>query len=87
MIKFDNRNNQLSNQFEEINWIETSGVSEEELFSAINNLTDNKDGLSKAMIKAKSLEYIANKSRIAIDKNDIFQDKLFAMICFAKSLS
>lgn len=78
MIKFDNRNNQLSNQFEEINWIETSGVSEEELFSAINNLTDNKDGLSKAMIKAKSLEYIANKSRIAIDKNDIFQDKLFA---------
>ena len=77
MKKFDKNNTGLCNQFENICWIEESGISESELKVAIDKLTENKKGLSKAIIKAKTFELIATRSRIAIDKNDIFQDKLF----------
>lgn len=78
MKKFDKNNNRLCNQFDYINWIEESGVCEKELKAIIDSLTENKDGLSKAMIKAKSFKEIAEKSRIAVDIDDIFQDKLFS---------
>lgn len=77
MIKFDKENVELCNQFENIEWIEESGVSEAEITGMLENLMKNDEGLSKAMIKARTFELIATKSRIAIDKADIFQDKLF----------
>lgn len=77
MKKFDKNNTGLCNQFENICWIEESGISESELKIAVDKLTENKKGLSKAIIKAKTFELIATRSRIAIDKSDIFQDKLF----------
>lgn len=77
MKKFDKNNTGLCNQFENIRWIVESGISESELKIAIDKLTENQEGLSKAIIKAKTFELIATHSRIAIDKDDIFQDKLF----------
>ncbi len=77
MKKFDKNNTGLCNQFENICWIEQSGVSEAELKAEVNKFTENKEGLSKSIMKAKTFEFIATHSRIAIDKDDIFQDKLF----------
>lgn len=77
MKKFNKNNAELCNQFDNICWIEESGIGEAELKAAVDKLTENKEGLSKAVVKAKTFELIATSSRIAIDKEDIFQDKLF----------
>lgn len=77
MKKFDKNIERLCSQFENICWIENSGISEAELKAEANKLTENKEGLPKAITKAKTFELIAIHSRIAIDKDDIFQDKLF----------
>ena len=68
----------LCSQFDNIQWIEESGLSESELKLMVDTLMKNNGGLSKAMIKAKTFELIANKSRIAVDRDDVFQDKLFS---------
>ncbi len=77
MKKFDKSNARLCGQFDNICWLEDSGISEAELRLAAKGLTENGNGFSKALIKAKTFALIAEKSRIAIDKDDIFQDKLF----------
>lgn len=74
---FDINNNALRTQFDSINWLQDSGISPDELTSQYEDLMQNKSGLSKAVLKAKTFELIANNSRIAIDIDDIFQDKLF----------
>ena len=75
MKKFDKNNTGLINQFENIEWIETSGYSEEELNVLYNSLM--KESYPKAILKAKTFEMILEKARIAIVKDDIFQDKIF----------
>lgn len=72
---FDKNNMMLINKFDNINWIEESGVDEEELRFLYNTLM--KENLSKPMLKAKAFELILENSRLAIDKDDIFQDKIF----------
>lgn len=75
MIKaFDKNNADLINQFENINWIKESGICQEELQGRCNELM--KENYPKAIIKAKTFALILEKSRIAIDKDDIFQDKI-----------
>lgn len=78
MKKFDKQNEQLLNQFKHIQWDVESGLSEDELLDCYNQLMLNEKCLSKALIKAKTYELLASKSRIAVDKEDIFQDKLFS---------
>ena len=84
MKKFDKYNAELTSQFDNIKWIEESGVSETELKELVDALTENSDGLSKAMIKANTYKIIAEKSRICIDCVDIFQDKLYSGNLIAK---
>ena len=84
MKKFDKNNKSLCNQFESIAWIDESGISEAELMAAIERFTKNEEGLSRAIQKAKTFAFIATRSRIAIDKDDIFQDKLFGNKLMAK---
>ncbi len=74
-FNFDNKN--LRNQFDSIEWIENSGLGEEELFSEFNALMKRDGKESRAVLKAKLFALICEKSRLAIDENDIFQDKLF----------
>jgi len=84
MKKFDKNNKSLCNQFESIAWIDESGISEAELMAAIERFTKNEEDLSRAIQKAKTFAFIATHSRIAIDKDDIFQDKLFGNKLMAK---
>ena len=64
----------ISNQYTDTKWIEESGLSKEELEALCKELTDS--SLPKATAKAKTFELIASRSRIAIDTDDIFQEKL-----------
>lgn len=77
MKQFDKRNKNLTEQFENINWIENSGVSPEELKEMYSRIMSECETLPKNIIKAKVFDMVLRNSRIAIDKEDIFQDKLF----------
>ncbi len=75
MKAFDWNNSRLTGQFREPVW--RDGLSPEELEAACRSLEADLAGQAKALIKAKTFALIAEKSRIAVDSEDIFQDKLF----------
>lgn len=75
---FEEKIDSLTSQFSDTKWIEESGISEQELYDEVRKLETEYKDCSKAIIKAKTFEMIVNKSRIAIDKDDIFQDKLLS---------
>ena len=77
MYRFDKDNKRLCSQFEEIQWIESSGVSPEKLQEMCNDLMHSSQNTPKCITKAKLFDTIARYSRIALDIDDIFQDKLF----------
>jgi hypothetical protein len=66
---FDNKN--LRNQFDSIEWIENSGLGEEELFSEFNALMKRDGKESRAVLKAKLFALICEKSRLAIEDGRI----------------
>ena len=65
----------LKDEFEKTAWIEESGLSHEELENAVRDI--EKNAPTPAVAKARMLLLLAEKSRIAVDKHDIFQDKLY----------
>lgn len=75
MREFDKMNEKYSGQFENIDWL-WNGTSAEDLKNAVLGISRDAS-LSKAMRKAKSFMYLAEKSPIAIDREDVFQDKLY----------
>lgn len=76
MIKADffSVKGKLEKQFEAPEWIEESGIELSELREKAQAITFS--DLPKITAKAKTLELILSEGRIAVDKNDIFQDKL-----------
>lgn len=68
----------LSRQFNDIQWIKESGREKEELLAMAESLT-NDSSISKPIAKAKTLELLVNEGQIAVDKEDLFQDKLNAV--------
>jgi len=77
MRKFDPQNKRLAEQFKEIHWDPESGIGKAELEDRFGELMKNENGYSRAVLKAKTLELIAEESRVAADPDDIFQDKLY----------
>ena len=71
-LNFDMKKDALKKQFAIAHWLD--GASESELLSEVKKLEDALT--SRALIKAKTFELICEKSKIAIDTDDIFQDKL-----------
>ncbi len=76
MKAFDKTNQRLRNQFENVAWIEDSGVSREELARMCEELAQSTAALPRVLQKAKLFELILRHARIAINKDDIFQDKI-----------
>ena len=64
----------ISKQYTETNWIEESGLAKEELEALCKEMTCSQ--MPKATAKAKTFELIVKRSRIAVDPDDIFQEKL-----------
>lgn len=77
MKVFDKTNERLRNQFKNIQWIEESGVTPEELNILYDKIMKNEESLPKCILKARTFEMILKNSRIAIDEDDVFQDKIF----------
>lgn len=75
-LNFEKSRNLLLRQFENPEWITDSGIAVEEIEKQI--LLFEQEPASKMMIKAKSLDFISRNARIAVDKADLFQDKLDA---------
>lgn len=75
---FDLNRKELEKQFDQINWIVQNGIDEPALIAAYEKLMQSMKGQPKALIKAKTFELILTKAPIAIDKHDIFQDKLLS---------
>ena len=76
MKTFDKNNKRLCSQFENIEWIESSGVAPEVLENMFVELMRNDAHLPTKIVKAKTFEMILENGRIAIDSDDIFQDKI-----------
>ncbi len=77
MKKFDFDNKDLRNQYQSISWIEESGLSSDALLSEFEALMEEGKAENHAILKAKAFRLICEKSRLAVDKEDIFQEKLF----------
>jgi len=73
-FNFEEKRGRLSSQFKAPDWIPTTGMTAEELKPLILEIEHT--GLPKAIIKARTFELIAEKGKIAVDADDIFQDKL-----------
>ncbi len=76
MKVFDKTNDRLCNQFQNINWIAQSGVSPEELDQLYQKLTEENGHLPRNILKAKTFATILQNAQIALDPDDIFQDKV-----------
>lgn len=73
-LDFYSKKDRLKEQFNNIEWIEGSGLDCAELEAEIKKIEAQYP--SRAVAKAKTFELILTKGKIATDKEDIFQDKL-----------
>ena len=76
MRTFDNTNDKYLSQFENIEYLWDESKSAKEIEAAVLGISAD-ESLSKAMRKARSFEYIAKNAPVAVDTEDIFQDKLY----------
>ena len=73
---FEEKKEFLQSEYTNPNKIIESGISAEELEKQV--LEIERAFPSRAIAKAKTFAYLVNNAQIAIDKDDIFQDKVFS---------
>lgn len=73
-MDFHSVRHKLEDQFSNISWVPGSGLDKDGLFAVIDKLENSYT--SAAMIRAEAFRFIAENARLAIDTDDIFQDKL-----------
>lgn len=78
MLKFDKNNKRLRTQFDNVEWIAGSGLEIDELKELELKIEEDLKETSKDIVRAKIFEMALDKAKIAIDKDDIFQDKICA---------
>ena len=76
MLNFEKDREILENEFDDIEWIEETGISEMDLLKEYDMIMNSNK--PKSIKKALLFEMISSRSKIAVDKKDIFQDKLFS---------
>lgn len=69
----------LDSQYQNINWIENSGLSFTTLQKEVIEIEKKYQNRTKAIIKAKTFEFILDNGQIAVDTDDIFNEKLNAV--------
>jgi len=73
-LNFDFKKIKLESQFDSPKWIDEGNITSEEIEQLALSLEDTET--SKALIKAKTFELIAQKGKIAVMADDIFQNHL-----------
>ena len=76
MKNFNEVRERIAEQFTSPEWCEDSGLDEKELVAGYEKLVASLENAPHAIIKAKLFEYLTQNGSIAIDRDDIFQDKL-----------
>jgi len=80
MIRFyDDKKEILVSQYTDADWIEDSGLSVDELNEGILKIDEEYKDKGLSLLKAKQFEFVMQNGRIAVDKEDIFHDKLSAV--------
>ena len=80
MIKFyDDKKEILVSQYTDADWIEDSGLSVDELNEGILKIDEEYKDKGLSLLKAKQFEFVMQNGRIAVEKEDIFHDKLSAV--------
>jgi len=74
IVSFDTRLDNIKDQFKAPQWIPGSGLCARELEAIVLEMEEST--LPRAIVKAKEFDLIARQGRIAVDREDIFQDKL-----------
>ena len=73
-LYFESKRSLLSRQFEQPQWIEDGSLSTEELEACVAAIEQKT--ASRALAKASTFDLLARRAWIAVDAEDIFQDKL-----------
>lgn len=81
---YDKNKIELEQQFQNIQWIRESGLDAEALSKEYERFMLEAENQSKSIVKAGTFAMILEKAALAIDKKDIFQDKLLAGGIMAK---
>ncbi len=76
MKNFESVREIISTQFTNPVWCTDSGLGEAELREGYKNLVESLKDAPREIIKARTFEYLTTNGRIALDKEDVFQDKL-----------
>ena len=73
-MDFDRVRNVLATQYEDPAWVPGSGMDAQQLAAAADEM--DRQYPNSVMLRAELFRLICEKARLAIDKEDIFQDKL-----------
>lgn len=76
MKSFDGTRASLREQYKNIPWLRESGLTEDALRSACEQLREENPEENHALLKAQIFALICEQGRIAIDPEDLFQEKL-----------
>ena len=76
MLNFDKQNQRLRTQFDNIVWDDSSGIEIEEIKKLAEEINRQEKDLSRDVLRAKIFKAVVENSKITIDKDDIFQDKI-----------
>ncbi len=76
--KMENHRQYLEHQYDVPLWTQNGTKTPDELREMVNSLEKEYDGASKMIIKAKTFELLMNNAAVAVDTEDIFQDKINA---------
>ncbi len=74
--KFQERKERLKNQYENISWDTSSGLSKDELLPHAEKIFDELSESSIQKARAQVLKYILENGRICVEKEDFFHEKL-----------
>lgn len=73
---FDPTNDRLTHQYEDIRWLPHTGLPTQELRARLEALEKDNPDLPRAILKAETFRTILSHGRLAIDPDDIFQEKI-----------
>ena len=74
--RFEQDKDKLKNQYTNVIWNESSGLSPDELIKQCNSICEKMDDSSKMLVKSRLVEFVLENAQISVNPDDWFQAKL-----------
>ena len=74
--RFEQDKDKLKNQYTNVIWNESSGLSPDELIKRCNSICEKMDDSSKMLVKSRLVEFVLENAQISVNPDDWFQAKL-----------